>query len=254
MSLPTHRTSDGSWICQKESITRQYKFIRRIIKLKFDQMDFQFALWQMFFLLTRPSKVYKNFLYRKHTKNHWARDDPAFLVLLALFLGLSSVLFAVILKLSVGGFFKFLLWVVFIDCIAVGVLIAGICWYITNKYLRLHSHIDHNVEFGYSFDVHCNAFFPLLVILHVIQPILWHVIVDGESRVSTALGNALWLIAIAAYIYVSFLGYAALPFLRGTERFLYLIVLLVLTYCLSIAVNANWGKHLINFYRLRIGE
>ena len=42
---------------------------------------------------------------------------------------------------------------------------------ITNRYLRIpgSSNIEHVVEFGYSFDVHLNAFFPLLIILHMVQ-------------------------------------------------------------------------------------
>lgn len=250
MSLPTHLT-DGGWICQKESISRQYKFLRRVIKLKFNQMDFQYAAWQMVYLLTTPSRVYKNSQIRKHTKNQWARDDPGFMVLLAGFLAVSSILFAVILKLSVGGFFKFLLWVVFIDFIGVGLVIAGLCWYICSLVTRNY---DQQVEFGYSFDVHCNAFFPVLVIMHVIQPICWHLFIDGESRAAALLGNLLWVLAIGAYIYITFLGYAALPYLHGSERILYLIAILLFSFVVSVAVNANWGRHLINFYRYRIGE
>ena len=41
---------------------------------------------------------------------------------------MSSVGFAVVLRLSVIGFFKFLIWVVFIDCIAVGIGVATLFW------------------------------------------------------------------------------------------------------------------------------
>ena len=40
-----------------------YKYLRRL--LKFDQMDFEFALWQMLYLFISPQKVYRNFNYRK---------------------------------------------------------------------------------------------------------------------------------------------------------------------------------------------
>lgn len=43
--------------------TKSYKYLRRL--LKFDQMDFEFALWQMFYLFISPQKVYRNFNYRK---------------------------------------------------------------------------------------------------------------------------------------------------------------------------------------------
>lgn len=43
--------------------TKRYKYLRRM--LKFDQMDFEFATWQMLYLFIAPQKVYKNFHYRK---------------------------------------------------------------------------------------------------------------------------------------------------------------------------------------------
>lgn len=63
---------------------KRYKYLRRL--LHFRQMDFEFALWQMLYLFTSPQRVYRNFHYRKQTKDQWARDDPAFLVLLSIWL------------------------------------------------------------------------------------------------------------------------------------------------------------------------
>ena len=40
---------------------------------------------------------------------------------------------------------------------------------ITNKYLLKHPSRNFDVEWGYAFDVHLNAFYPLLVILHFLQ-------------------------------------------------------------------------------------
>jgi len=40
----------------------------------------------------------------------------------------SSILFAFVLGLSVWGFVKFFMWVVFIDCIGVGVVVATVLW------------------------------------------------------------------------------------------------------------------------------
>lgn len=63
---------------------KRYKYLRRL--LHFRHMDFEFAVWQMLYLFTSPQKVYRNFQYRKQTKDQWARDDPAFLVLLSIWL------------------------------------------------------------------------------------------------------------------------------------------------------------------------
>ena len=40
----------------------------------------------------------------------------------------SSVGFAIVLRLSIIGFIKFLIWVIFIDCIAVGICVATLFW------------------------------------------------------------------------------------------------------------------------------
>jgi hypothetical protein len=116
------------------------RFFRRLMHLR--QMDFELAAWQMIYLLIHPQKVYRNFMYRKresflifHLNSHflgvkeqYARDDPAFLLLLALSLSLTSILFALVLSLSFGGFLAFFLWVVFVDCIGVGLVIATLTW------------------------------------------------------------------------------------------------------------------------------
>lgn len=43
--------------------TKCYKYLRKL--LKFEQMDFEFAVWQMIFLFVAPQKVYRNFQNRK---------------------------------------------------------------------------------------------------------------------------------------------------------------------------------------------
>ncbi|KAJ6667458.1 hypothetical protein lerEdw1_016579 [Lerista edwardsae] len=185
---------------------KRYKYLRRL--LHFRQMDFDFALWQMLYLFTSPQRVYRNFHYRKQTKDQWARDDPAFLVLLSIWLCVSTIGFAFVLGLGFVETIKLLLWVVFIDCVGVGLLIATLMWFISNKYLVKHQSRDYDVEWGYAFDVHLNAFYPLLVILHFIQLFFINYVIISNSFIGYFVGNTLWLIAIGYYIYVTFLGYS----------------------------------------------
>ena len=70
--------------------------------------------------LAAPRQVYRNFAYRKQTKLQFARDDPAFLVLLAGWLVVSSAFFSYELGIGFGGYVKFLLYVIFVDCIGCG--------------------------------------------------------------------------------------------------------------------------------------
>ncbi|CAM9603401.1 unnamed protein product [Lampetra planeri] len=105
---------------------KRSRYLRRL--LRFRQMDFEFATWQMLYLFTAPQKVYRNFHYRKQTKDQWARDDPAFLVLLSVWLCVSTLGFGFVLSMSFLNTLKLLLWVVFIDCIGVGLLISTLMW------------------------------------------------------------------------------------------------------------------------------
>jgi len=215
-------------------------------------MDFEFAIWQMVYLFTAPQKVYRNFQHRKQTKDQFARDDPAFLVLLSFWLCASSVGFALVLHLRFLQFLKFLSWVIFVDCIGVGLLIATLFWFATNKYLRKHSCMDQDVEWGYAFDVHLNAFFPLLIILHVFQLIFYQVLISHEWFISRLFGNTLWLIALGYYVYITFLGYSGLPILKNTQVLLYPMMILLIFFIVTLASGWNISKSLMYFYQYRV--
>lgn len=229
---------------------KRYKYLRRIFH--FRQMDFEFALWQMLYLFYKPQQVYRNFTYRKETKAQFARDDPAFLVLLALWLIISSAGFSLTLGIHFLGFIKFLLYVIFVDLIAVGVVIATGLWYISNKFLIKPGYSHQDVEWGFSFDVHLNAFFPLLIILHFIQLFIYHIFIEKDWFISTWFGNTLWLIALGYYIYITFLGYSSLHILRRTHVFLYPLTVLLLVYISSLCFNWNLSRSLMWFYKNRV--
>ncbi|XP_046518331.1 protein unc-50 homolog isoform X2 [Equus quagga] len=185
---------------------KRYKYLRRLFR--FRQMDFEFAAWQMLYLFTSPQRVYRNFHYRKQTKDQWARDDPAFLVLLSIWLCVSTIGFGFVLDMGFFETIKLLLWVVFIDCVGVGLLISTLMWFISNKYLVKRQSRDYDVEWGYAFDVHLNAFYPLLVILHFIQLFFINHVILTDTFIGYLVGNTLWLVAVGYYIYVTFLGYS----------------------------------------------
>lgn len=107
------------------------------------------------------------------TKSQFARDDPAFLVLLVICLCITSIGFAWTLSLSIGQSIYFLFYVVIVDFLFAGIIAATIFWAITNRFLRA-SQLDGDIEWGYSFDVHCNAFFPPLILLHFVQLFFYH--------------------------------------------------------------------------------
>ena len=63
----------------------------------------------------------------------------------------------------------------------VGLVVATCLWYVSNKFLMkpTMNAMKQDVEWGFCFDVHLNAFIPILVILHFIQLFVYHAII-GE--------------------------------------------------------------------------
>jgi len=229
---------------------KRYKYLRRIFH--FRHMDFEFALWQMLYLFYKPQQVYRNFQYRKETKAQFARDDPAFLVLLAAWLIISSAGFSLVLGIHFWGFLKFLLYVIFVDMVGVGLVIATALWYISNTFLLKPGVRDQDVEWGFSFDVHLNAFFPILVILHFVQLFVYHALIERDWFISTMFGNTLWLVALGYYIYITFLGYSSLNILSRTNYFLAPLTVLAVLYILTLGLNWNLSRSLMDFYKYRV--
>ena len=133
------------------------------------QMDVQSALDQMKNLLsTRPQVVYKTAYYRKQTKNHWARDDPAFVALQGVFLVISVVAYSVAFRVSISGAISFLLYTVLWNWLGMGLLLATLCREVANRHLTVTqstTHVKQQVEWLYAFDIHCNSFLPVFVLL-----------------------------------------------------------------------------------------
>lgn len=97
----------------------------------------------------------------------------------------------------------------------------------------------------YCFDIHCNAFFPLFLVLFVLQYFLLPLLLL-ESFFAIVLSDFLYLVAFSYYYYLTCKGFSgtshpALPFLMHTEVFLapILLFLPLFVVCLLTKVNAS---------------
>ncbi|KAL0107854.1 hypothetical protein PUN28_014844 [Cardiocondyla obscurior] len=226
--------------------TKCYKYLRKL--LKFEQMDFEFAIWQIIFLLVAPQKVYRNFQNRKQTKSQFARDDPAFLVLVTCCFCIFTMSFALVLSLTFFQFIKLLFYMVFVDYIAIGLLIATLFWFISNRYFRIDKTQD--VEWGYAFDIHLNAVFPPLI-LHILQLFIYNALINNNTFSARFLGNTFWLIAISYYIYITFLGYANIEILHNTHLILSALPVLLLIYVVMLCAGMNVSYSVMEFLHQR---
>eukprot|EP00545_Synedropsis_sp_CCMP1620_P003293 CAMPEP_0119018912 /NCGR_PEP_ID=MMETSP1176-20130426/20565_1 /TAXON_ID=265551 /ORGANISM="Synedropsis recta cf, Strain CCMP1620" /LENGTH=261 /DNA_ID=CAMNT_0006973017 /DNA_START=101 /DNA_END=886 /DNA_ORIENTATION=+ len=201
------------------------------------QMDIQAALDQMRSLLGgRPQVVYKTAYYRKQTKNHWYRDDPAFCALQGAMLTVSAIAYAVAFRATLTGGVSFLLYSLFWNWLVPGVIVASVGREIANRHLSgtaSASHVKQTVEWLYAFDIHCNAFFPLFCLLYVAQFFMLPLVL-GQSLFALVVSNTLYAAALSWYWYITHLGYRSLPFLSNTEVFLFPIAAVLLVYCLNL--------------------
>mmetsp|Transcript_3834 Transcript_3834/g.10865 ORF Transcript_3834/g.10865 Transcript_3834/m.10865 type:complete len:254 (+) Transcript_3834:316-1077(+) len=250
--LPTHRHG-AEKLRRQGSGYRSYSFLpqylRRIVKP--GQMDFEYCFWLMLQLCISPKTAYKSTSYHKKTKNQWARDDPAFVCVCCILVAIAASAYCVTFG---DGFWHSLLTVistVVIDFLLIGCIVATVCWFIANKFLRkrqLHSHaVEQDVEWLYAFDVHCNSYFPLFILLYVVQFLLSPFLL-WNSFLPSVVSSLLYAFALVVYHYLNFLGYSALPFLEHTEVFLWPVGIILFMMPLAILSSFNPTRFTLNIY------
>eukprot|EP00929_Paragymnodinium_shiwhaense_P002795 TRINITY_DN103085_c0_g1_i1.p1 TRINITY_DN103085_c0_g1~~TRINITY_DN103085_c0_g1_i1.p1 ORF type:complete len:246 (+),score=36.95 TRINITY_DN103085_c0_g1_i1:153-890(+) len=240
MALPMHVEGKRPTFAASSSVS---EYLRRM--LHYAQMDIDYTIAQMIYLCVRPRQVYQLTSYRKQTKNQWARDDPAFVVVLVWFLTVSAIAYGLALRLGGSGIIRVLIHFVGVQFAFCGAAIATFSWALCNKYLRVKSFhgVDQQLEWMYAFDIHCNSFFPLFIILYVVHYMMLPFLVQS-SFLAMLVGNALYAAGMGYYFYITSLGYSTLPFLERTEMFLYPavgvagIVALLTVFNVNITVNS----------------
>ncbi|KAI0765396.1 UNC-50-like protein [Fomes fomentarius] len=235
-----YRTSSGA--------SRIPMIFRRLHR--FQQMDFEQAAWQLTYLCLAPKRVYRNVYFHKQTKNTWARDDPAILILIAACLCVSAIAWSVVYSFSIWGAIQLAILMILRDYLLAGITIATILWFFANRVLLSppsHSTPDDaKVEWAYAFDVHTNAFFPFYLTLYLAQLFLVPIILKN-NWVCLFVSNTLYLAGFAQYIYGVYLGLNTLPFLVRTELLLAPLLPLFTGYIVSL-LGFNVAKHVLPLY------
>jgi len=233
--LPVHIESERPIYA---SCTSFSEYVRRTIH--YAQMDIDYTFAQMLYLCLSPRKVYQLTSYRKQTKNQWARDDPAFIVVLLFFLAVSSVAYGVAFQCGSMSILRILVAFIGIQFVLLGLIVSTVAWYICNKYLRVSSFhgVEQSIEWMYAFDIHCNSFFPVFIILYVVHYFLLPFLIQ-EGWAATIVSNTMYAISLCYYSYITSLGYSTLPFLENTQVFMYPVVLVVGSAVVSCMLKVN---------------
>lgn len=121
---------------------------------------------------------------------------------------MSALAWGLVFGLGMMGILRAMLFMVVVDFVLVGSLVATFTWFITNRFLCQSKMMtnDSKVEWAYAFDIHCNSFFPLFLILYIIQFFFLPVLIKS-NLVSLLTANLIYLISMAWYCYGTFLGF-----------------------------------------------
>ncbi|RMZ85370.1 hypothetical protein DV737_g809, partial [Chaetothyriales sp. CBS 132003] len=230
--------------------------------LKFPQMDFEMAVWEMTQLLIAPKKVFKSIYYHKQTRNTWHRPDPSFTYLLSFFLLLTSFAWSLAYTPAFSSVVKLAAMFVAVHFLAGSLAMSVIGYFVVGRLLgpgvaglpgrRRQQGLfgtagatagAEALEFGYCFDVSIRAFFPPYVLLYIVQYILMPAI-NHSNRVSTFVANLLYLAAGIYWSLIIFLGYNALHFLQHTQLLLLPIVawFIIWLVCTIAGINLEISK------------
>ncbi|KAI4298508.1 hypothetical protein L6164_032058 [Bauhinia variegata] len=247
--LPTASKGRSSSSSSRAANPMLLQYLRRIIK--WQQMDIEYTFWQMLHLCTSPKVVYQHTKYHKQTKNQWARDDPAFVVISALLLAVATMAYCAAYDHSAAHAVYVVLSVLLFHFLIAGAVLSTLCWFLTNAYLREEAPnsyvVEQRVEWLYAFDVHCNSFFPTFVLLYVIHYFLSPLLVT-HSFISVLLSNLLFMVGGSYYHYLNFLGYDVLPFLERTTFFLFPIGVFIGLSPILILTGFNPSRYFMNMY------
>ena len=166
------------------------------------QWDVDYICWQLVHACRAPALVAKLTLHRKQTKNTWARDDPA--------LALVELALLAVVALAYGAAYR--RSIPFMSCCPTA------SWAAANRYCRAGASLPHSVEQSvdwlFAWDVHCNAFVPVLLLVYIANFLLLPLTLAGDGLVPCLVGNALYTAAAGHYLYITFQGYVVLPFLQ----------------------------------------
>lgn len=194
-------------------------------------------------------------------RNSWHRPDPAFTYLFSFFLLLTSLAWSLAYTPRIYSILKLAFMFIFVHFLAGSLLASTAFYFLVGRLLgpgvaglpgrRRQQGLFANtttpageaLEFGYCFDVSIRAFFPVYVLLYIVQYILMPAI-DHSNRASMFVANALYLAAGVYWSLITFLGFNSLSYLHHTQLLLSPIGLFVLIWlvCTVSGINLErWG-------------
>ncbi|EEQ40271.1 hypothetical protein EJF18_50431 [Clavispora lusitaniae] len=200
---------------------------RRLFKPR--TLDFETAIWEVFYLIINPRKMYRTHYTYKHSngKASSRRDDPSFLILVTCFLCISAIAWGLTYSPHVWDIIKLVVNMVIFDFYVSGVCVATVSWAVTNALFNNQFSLStafsassryavNYIEWGFCFDIHCNSFLIIWAVLYLLQFFLLPLL-TSKNFLSLLLGNTLYFGAVGQYFIITFYGFNSLPFVSSAS-------------------------------------
>eukprot|EP00747_Dinoflagellata_sp_TGD_P106745 gnl/TRDRNA2_/TRDRNA2_169939_c0_seq4.p1 gnl/TRDRNA2_/TRDRNA2_169939_c0~~gnl/TRDRNA2_/TRDRNA2_169939_c0_seq4.p1 ORF type:complete len:179 (-),score=16.06 gnl/TRDRNA2_/TRDRNA2_169939_c0_seq4:135-671(-) len=159
---------------------------------------------------------------------------------LCFFLVVAAICYSLAFQAAGTSALRILANFILVHFVAAGALISTCAWWLADKYLRVKSvhGMEQPIEWMYAFDIHCNSFFPLFLILYVVHYLLLPFLIQATLP-AAIVSNLLYAAALCYYTYITSLGYSTLPFLERTEVFLYPMALVLVSAIVLCTMRIN---------------
>ncbi|AMD19360.1 HBR459Wp [Eremothecium sinecaudum] len=207
--------------------------IKRLFKSP-RNLDFETAMWEMINLIFKPRKAFRSSYYRRQIKHRLSRDDPSFFILQIILLSVSSTVWSIQYGHSFMEFVRIMLNMIVVDFFLFGFAMATMFWIVLNRSnFKFKSAKQSQVEWAYCFDVHCDAFLIILVLLYFLQFFL-QPLINLHKWIGLFVGNTLYCGAIGHYFVLTFYGYSQMTFVRNVNFILLPTVVIAVVYLISL--------------------
>ena len=225
-----------------------YSFIDYLKKIyHIRQIDYYLAYLNIIYCF-KPKELIEMSKMRKHLKNKYGRDDPGFLLLLIIYIYISSISYSITLGIyNPFKIFNIFFIQTFVFLITFGLIISMINKIIIDKYFN-NSTTNQTIEYIYAFDIHCNGFVPMYTFCAIIPFIFIGITSKDNYMIQVLLSNSSLCIGILYYSYVTFISYFSLPFVRKNKFVTLGIWPIIFTFLIGTLCNFNFFKYFCSMF------
>ena len=225
-----------------------YSFIDYLKKIyHIRQIDYYLAYLNIIYCF-KPKELIEMSKMRKHLKNKYGRDDPGFLLLIIIYVLISSISYSITFGIyNPFKIFNIFFIQTFVFLITFGLIISMISKIIIDKYFN-NSTTNQNIEFIYAFDIHCNGFVPMYTFCSIIPFIFIGITSKDNFMIEILFTNSSLCIGILYYSYVTFISYFSLPFVRKNKFVTLGIWPIIFTFFIATLCNFNFFKYFCSMF------